>query len=218
MSAGANFDPGVGQRTDPPIRDVQAGRSSRLIERMNTFSTAMPARAQATAVSALAHVPREYPKVSMASKTLLVTGLFNDCETTERAYRCVTERGYFPSEINLLMTEAARRQHFPAKSTNALAAAAAGFGRPVSLPGLSLVIAGPLAAALAGANASTTTAGLSATLLGWNIPEMRVRGYEAALRQGKVLMAVKPRTVADANHFEQAWKKDDADLWGRLSE
>ncbi|MCC2658617.1 MAG: hypothetical protein K0Q76_3725 [Panacagrimonas sp.] len=203
---------------------------------MNTISSAAPVRADATTASSLAHVPRAYPRNSIATRSLRVTGLFIDQNSIERAYQSVTERGYAPSEIDLLMSEAARRQFFPARCANAKAgdspdrsrlrvssngraraqaAMAAAFGRSVPLPGLSLVIAGPLAAALAGAGSPIAMSGLSATLSEWNIPEMRVKGYEAALKQGKVLIAVKPRTVADGNHFEQAWKKDDADLWGR---
>jgi hypothetical protein len=183
----------------------------------------------------VSYVQRAYPKTFAPSKPLLVAGLFNDRATVERACQSVTERGYVYSEINLLMSDETRCRHFQQKAASgltheqparesglrfsageiddAIAAAAASFGRTLTLPGLSVVIAGPLAAAPL--KTYSAAAGLLGTLASWNIPEKRVMDYEAALRQGKILMSVKPRTLADANHFEKAWSKDDADLWGR---
>lgn len=188
---------------------------------------------------ALSRMQRTYPRTLTVSRTFLVTGLFNDRLTAERACQSVTERGYVLSEINFLMSNETRSQHLreqraeeqtdglsardstPRASVREIAgevaAAAVRFERTQMLPGLNLVIAGPLATASATAGGSPAKVGLLGTLGEWNIPEKRVMDYEAALKQGKILMAVKPRTVADANHFEQAWSKDDADLWGRAS-
>ena len=206
----------------------------------STASASPHARSvHAQAANPLSRVPRTYASASAARRTLVITGLFNDRITAERAYQSVTERGYVPSEINLVMSNAARTRHFSASGVedaargpsdpspapgassehpaSAIAASTAVIGRTVFLPGLSLLVAGPLAVALGGASGSTARSGLATTLSSWNLPDMRVKAYEAALKEGKILMAVIPRTVADANHFDQAWKKDDADLWGRAS-
>ena len=45
----------------------------------------------------------------------------------------------------------------------------------VALPGIGLVIAGPLAAAAAGAGAGAAGGGLLGALIGWNMPEERVK-------------------------------------------
>lgn len=161
-------------------------------------------------------------------KTPLVTGLFDDRNSAERAYQSVTARGYDSKDINLVMSDEARQRHFGSSevktelgnkaaegagvggavggTVGAIAAALAALGTNLILPGLGLVIAGPLAAAVAGAGAGAATGGLIGALVGWNIPEARVKEYETALKGGKILMAVQPRNADDARHFEQSWK------------
>ena len=68
------------------------------------------------------------------------------------------------------------------------------------------MIAGPLAAAAAGAGAGAATGGLLGALIGWGIPEERVKRYESGLKEGGILMGVRPRTAEDAQHVEQAWR------------
>jgi hypothetical protein len=160
--------------------------------------------------------------------TPVVTGLFEDRDSAERAYQSVTARGYNASDINLVMSDDARKRHFASSpvetelgnkaaegagvggaiggTVGAIAAAVAALGTTLLIPGLGLVIAGPIAAAVAGAGAGAATGGLIGALVGWNIPEARVKEYEAALRDGKILMGVKPRNADDAKHFEQQWK------------
>jgi hypothetical protein len=65
-----------------------------------------------------------------------------------------------------------------------------------------------LAAALAGGGAGAAGGGLIGALVGWNIPEERVKHYETGIKQGGILMGVKPRSAADAAHFEQEWKRN----------
>ena len=40
----------------------------------------------------------------------------------------------------------------------------------------------------------------------WGIPEERVQQYVAGIRDGGILMGVRPRSDQDARHFEQQWK------------
>jgi hypothetical protein len=42
--------------------------------------------------------------------------------------------------------------------------------------------------------------------VGAGIPEERVKRYEAGIKQGGILMGVKPRSPEDAAYFEQEWK------------
>jgi hypothetical protein len=87
-----------------------------------------------------------------------------------------------------------------------VAAAIAAVGTTLAVPGLGLVIAGPLAAALAGAGAGGAAGGLVGALIGWSIPEERVKAYESGLRNGGILMGVRPRDDADAAHLEEHWR------------
>ena len=63
--------------------------------------------------------------------------------------------------------------------------AAGGF---LAFPGLGLVVAGPVAAALAGAVAAGVAFGLIEALSDWGIPEERVQQYVAGIRDGGILM------------------------------
>ena len=161
----------------------------------------------------------------------LVTGLFADRESAERAYNTVTSRGYDKDDVNVVMSDETRKTHFSGSSdmdtefgnkaaegagvggaiggtVGAIAAAVAAIGTTLAIPGLGIVIAGPIAAALAGAGAGGLTGGLVGALVGWGIPEDRVQQYESGIKKGGILMGVHPHSEEDAAYFEQEWKKN----------
>lgn len=160
----------------------------------------------------------------------MVTGLFKDRDSAEQAYQSVTGRGYGTGDINLAMSDDTRKRYFtgPGAPTTelgnkaaegagvggaiggtvgAIAAAIAAVGTSLVIPGLGLVIAGPAAAALAGAGAGAAAGGLIGALVGWGIPEERVKHYEAGIKEGGILMGVKARSDEDAKHFSDTWRK-----------
>ena len=92
-------------------------------------------------------------------------------------------------------------------TVGAIAAAIAAVGTSIAIPGLGLVVAGPLAAALAGAGAGGAAGGLVGALIGAGIPEERVKHYEQGIKEGGILMGVRPRTEEDAGYFESEWSK-----------
>src|SRR5262245_5619504 len=118
----------------------------------------------------------------MAHKEM-VTAVFRDRTQARRAYEGLIQRGYLPTEINVLMSEATRTAHFSGEEDKASMAAgnqglegtavgggigtAVGAtigaiiaaGTTVALPGLGLLVAGPIAGALAGAGAGAVTGG-----------------------------------------------------------
>ena len=87
----------------------------------------------------------------------------------------------------------------------------AAVGTSLVIPGLGLVIAGPAAAALAGAGAGAAAGGVIGALVGWGIPEERVKHYEAGIKSGGIVMGVKPRSDADAKLFAEDWRKHNAE-------
>ena len=50
------------------------------------------------------------------------------------------------------------------------------------------------------------TGGLIGALVGSGIPEDRAKLYESGIKQGGILMGVRPRTPEDAEHFEREWR------------
>ncbi|HEX8131376.1 MAG TPA: hypothetical protein VF527_19910 [Pyrinomonadaceae bacterium] len=159
----------------------------------------------------------------------MVTGLFRDRDSAERAYGSVSTRGYSKDDVNLLMSDETRKTHFASDdaadtdlgskalegagagaaiggTTGAVLAAIAAIGTSVILPGLGLVVAGPLAAALAGAGAGGATGGLIGALIGSGIPEDRAKVYDEGVRSGGIVMGVNARSDEDAEYFENEFK------------
>jgi len=157
----------------------------------------------------------------------MLTGLFPDRDSAERAYQQATQRGYAGDDLNVVMSDDTRKRYFTGDNrptelgtkaaegagiggavggtVGALAAAVAAVGTSLAIPGLGLVIAGPIAAALAGAGAGGAAGSLVGALVGLGIPEERVKDYEEGLKRGGILMGVRPRSDADAEVFRKDW-------------
>jgi hypothetical protein len=145
----------------------------------------------------------------------MVTGMFRDRDSAERAYQAMSGRGYTRDDINVMMSEEARKRHFADEARKSelgsKAAEGAGVGvaaavGAIALPGIGLIALGPVAAGLAGAGAGGVTGGLVGALVGSGIPEDRAKLYESGLKQGNILMGVRPRNPEDADYFEREWK------------
>ena len=160
----------------------------------------------------------------------MVTGLFPDRASAERAYGAVSDRGYTKDDVNLMMSDSTRKSHFGDKDTElgskaaegagigagiggtigAVLAGIAAVGTTLVLPGFGLVVAGPLAAALAGAGAGGITGGLIGALIGAGIPEERAAHYEEGIKNGGIVMGVHARSDEDAAHFERSFNEHGA--------
>jgi hypothetical protein len=164
----------------------------------------------------------------------IVTGLFRNRESAELAYRCVAERGYGTPDINLVMSDETRDRYFSAAEQSTelgdraakdaekkaatklggplggtlgtIGAALAAVGTVLVLPTLGIVVAGPVAAALAAAGSVGLAGGLIGALTPWGIPKERIEHYEAGIRAGGILMGVAPRSDEDALYFVERWK------------
>lgn len=157
----------------------------------------------------------------------MLTGLFSDKDSTESAYQSLRDRGYSDDEINVIMSDETRDNYYgndPDSELGTKAAEGTGIGSAIGgtlgaiiggvaaigtnlvLPGLGLVVWGPLAAALAGAGAGGATGGLVGALIGWGIPEDRAALYETGVKEGGTVLGVTPRSTDDADYFENDWK------------
>jgi hypothetical protein len=157
----------------------------------------------------------------------MLTGIFTDKNSTEGAYKSLRDRGYSDDDINVIMSDQTRDKYYAndpkselgtkaaegtgvgsiiGGSLGAIIGGVAAIGTNLILPGLGLVIWGPLAAALAGAGAGGLTGGLAGALIGWGIPEDRAKLYESGIKEGGTVLGVKPKTPQDAEFFEGEWK------------
>ncbi|HEX4947279.1 MAG TPA: CsbD family protein [Blastocatellia bacterium] len=155
-----------------------------------------------------------------------LTGTFNDRESAERAYNSMIDRGYDHDDVNLLMSDDTRKKYFADDDTElgnkamegagvggaiggvagGIIGALAAIGTNAIVPGLGIVVAGPLLAGLAGAGAGGATGGIIGALIGAGIPEDRAKLYESDIKNGGIVMGVNPRSDEDASYFEQEWK------------
>src|SRR5438477_11998527 len=120
-----------------------------------------------------------------------MTGLFRDREAAERAYGCLTNRGYAGSDVSLLMTDETRQRCFPrteeptelgskaAKGAGVGAVAGGGLGALLvglaaagfAVPGLPIVAMGPLVDSFAGGATGGTLGAIVGALVRAGVPE-----------------------------------------------
>jgi hypothetical protein len=166
------------------------------------------------------HFDNRRSETVMANKTTLVTGLFKSRAAAEAAVDALIKRGYTRDDISVLMSDATRSKEFAVETRThaadgagiggalggtigAVLAAIAAVGTSIAIPGLGLVVAGPIAAALAGLGAGAATGGLIGALVGAGIPEHRARVYDAGIRSGGILVGVEARSDDDADNLQK---------------
>jgi uncharacterized protein YjbJ (UPF0337 family) len=157
-----------------------------------------------------------------------VTGLYDSPDAARRAYEGLTsQHGYTAEDIDVLMTDETRSRHFrdatPGAEFEQGTKAAEGFGKgsaigggigaalgalfavgtSVAVPGLGLVVAGPIAAALVGAGAGGATGGVIGALIGAGVPEDRAKAYDEGLKRGGIVLGTRARDDRHATTLEK---------------
>jgi len=170
--------------------------------------------------------------MNSTDKTGMMTAMFRDRESAERAYNELRARGYEKDDINVVMSDKARDRHFSGEDKDnttelgnkslegtgagsaiggtlgAIVGAVAAIGTSVAIPGLGLIVAGPLAAGLAGAGAGGLTGGLIGALIGAGIPEERAKVYETGVKEGNIVIGFRPHSAEDARYFENHFQSN----------
>jgi hypothetical protein len=163
-----------------------------------------------------------------------VTGLFFDPIKSDFAVSALERRGIPRSSISVLMTDATRTRHLQGATEDATMdaskaaegagvggavggvvgatiAAIAAIGSVITFPGLGLVVAGPLLAALAGGGAGAATGGFMGSLIGLGLSEDRATYYQTGLLEGGILVGVSARDNAEVNQFTALMREFGAD-------
>lgn len=170
----------------------------------------------------------------MSDTSRFVTALFRSPDAAERAYRAAVALGYEDKDINVVVSDETRERllsdaKHPNLQSNAaesaekpvkgadlggptggafgtIAPIIAAVGTAVLVPGL--VFAGPIAIALTAAGAVGVAGGLIGALKDWGVPQDRVREYEAAVRDGSILLGAKAGSAEEAQRLEQQWHQE----------
>jgi hypothetical protein len=138
--------------------------------------------------------------------TTLVTGVFRDRSTASHAVEQLTTNGFGRQEISVVMSESTRGREFAvtegtkapegatvgAAAGGTIGAVVAGLVAvgSIAIPGLGLLAAGPVIAALAGAGAGGAAGGLIGGLVGAGIPEHEAKFFEEEVKNGGILIGV----------------------------
>lgn len=136
----------------------------------------------------------------------LVTGIFHSRESAELAAEELVKSGFSPDDISILMSDTTQGREFAIKkSTKApegaatgaavggtLGAIAAGLAAVATLtiPGLQVLAAGPVVAALTGLGAGAAAGGLTGALIGLGIPEHEAKFFHEEIERGGILLGV----------------------------
>jgi len=136
----------------------------------------------------------------------LVTAIFSSRSAAEMAVEELMRSGFASEDVSLLMSESTRGREFAVKKTSkvpegtatgatvggVIGAVAAGLAAVGSLaiPGLALVAAGPVVAALAGLGAGAAAGGLTGALIGLGIPEHEAKFLDKEIEKGGILVGV----------------------------
>jgi hypothetical protein len=178
-----------------------------------------------------AGVRKSRKEPDMPQKKLMVTGVFRKRLDAEQAFEYLNQIGYRDSEMNVLMSDKPPTTEEPLSPAEerigttghaaegagvggaigtvvgATAAGIAAIGTSLAIPGLGLIIAGPVAAALAGAGVGAVTGGVIGALAGTGVTEQNAEAYMAALREGGVVIGVVPHSTDDIQAIEKKFKE-----------
>ncbi|MEP6778639.1 MAG: hypothetical protein ABJC26_02025 [Gemmatimonadaceae bacterium] len=157
----------------------------------------------------------------------MLTGTFRDRDSAENAYNAMIDRGYAKDDINVMMSPETREKYFAHgpvtdlgnKSAKGGATGAAIGGvtgvivgvlaaaGTLAIPGLGIILAGPLVAGLAGLGAGGVAGGLIGALVGAGIPEAHAKVYETDIKNGGIVLGTKMKNDEDAAYLEDSWRK-----------
>jgi len=140
----------------------------------------------------------------MAAKNIAVFGIYPHRASFEYAVSALKIGGFRETDISILLQENPGTKDLATeKATKAPEGAAAGAGSGAVIGGAlgwmagtgaislgSLLVAGPIVAALAGIGVGGTVGGLAGALVGLEIPEYEAKRYQGRIENGGILLSV----------------------------
>lgn len=164
----------------------------------------------------------------MSQRLEMLSAVFPGRENVEAVCYALHKKGYSDKEISVIMSETVHDKHFTEGShlgaevikgsikgttigsiAGAIAGAISAIGTTIALPGLGIMVAGPLAIGLAGALAGGATGGLTGAMIGAGFAEERVRIYEPQIKSGNIVITVHPHSVPDADYIVQLFRDNE---------
>ncbi len=158
--------------------------------------------------------------------TSLISATFKTRSAAESVLRELESIGVKDNQVSLVLTDETRGQHFnmeeSSKIDEGIAAGATAGGAvgvilgslltatAIVIPGLNLIVAGSVMTGLAGLGAGAAAGGLIGGLIGAGIPEHEAKIYENEIKNGAVLLAVKPENSKQRDMVKNILEHQDA--------
>jgi hypothetical protein len=139
-----------------------------------------------------------------------IAGIFYNRLEASKAVGDLIHRGFTPRDVSMMMSEETRKQHFhdegPSKGEQAAKGGVAGAAvggtlgailagltaiGSLTIPGVGLLAAGPIVAALSGAGLGAAVGGLSGALISAGFTDRDARHYEDLIRKGAIVLIVR---------------------------
>lgn len=155
-----------------------------------------------------------------------ITGMFKNGAAAREALQQLDQMGFSEKQISVVATDDTAGHSFNiekdskvaegtsigATSGGLLGAIASGLIATGSMviPGVNLVIAGPIIAAAAGTGVGAFVGGLAGALVGLGIPEYEVKRYEDEIKHGGVLVVVDEEDEERRELVEKLFMQNDA--------
>lgn len=150
----------------------------------------------------------------------MINGFFKDLLNAEQAYNFAAAACYGKDEINIVMSEDTLNKFCGNDKKiinevndndlsiceNEIASHVLGINTKVPLKELTLVVSGPLAPGLAVAAEEKVVTNLTHALSILEIGEKDFTIFEQAIKNGGILIGVRPRSEIDAQRFEHEWR------------
>lgn len=144
-------------------------------------------------------------------------GIYRTRDGVTHAVNSLLQAGFPQPSISVLMSDSTRGEHFAIQEKNKAAEGAATGGltggvlgaivagltavASLSVPGLGILAAGPIVAALAGGGAGAAAGGLIGSLVGLGLKEHEAKLFDDEVRRGGMLVGV---AVEDHEAAERA--------------
>jgi hypothetical protein len=164
---------------------------------------------------------------SVNAKTEKVTGLFETHKDADHIFSTLLDKGYERDEISVVMakpenksedeleehpdqthaTDDAKRGAILGGAAGAVVTLIAAIGTNLMLPGVGLVLAGPLLAGLTGAAAGGLAGGTIGAIIGSGYPKDDVDYYEDKIKQGGIIISVEVKSHLNKEALAEEFRK-----------
>ena len=156
----------------------------------------------------------------------IISATFKTRMAAESALERIEALGVTNDQLSLVVTDETRGNSFnieeSSKTDEGAAAGATAGGligavlgslttaTAIAIPGLNLVVVGTAVSALAGLGACATTGGLLGALVGAGMSKHEAKIYEDEIKNGSILIAVKPEDGEQKDAVKEVFEELDA--------